>query len=65
MTVDKDAPTLNKIQKFWLNTKRIITISTKPTRKEYFTMMKVCLIGIGIIGGLSYIFQLIFNFIPF
>ncbi len=59
MTLDKDAPTLNKIQKFWLNTRRILTIATKPTRKEYWTMMKICLIGMAIIGGLSYIVQLI------
>ena len=59
MTVAKDAPTLNKLQKFSLNTRRILKIATKPTRKEYWTMMKVCLVGMAIIGGISYIVQLI------
>lgn len=61
MSVAKDAPvtSMNKIQKFMLNTRRIIKISTKPTRKQFFTMVKVCLIGLTIIGLLSYLIQLI------
>jgi protein translocase SEC61 complex gamma subunit len=49
----------SKLQRFWLNTKRIFKISTKPTRKEFGNMIKICLIGLGVIGLLSYIFQLI------
>ncbi len=63
MTVSKDTPQLNGIQRFWMNTRRIIKISTKPTKKEYWTMMKVCLVGLAIIGVLSYIVQLISNVI--
>lgn len=61
MSVAKDSPTetLNRLQRFWLNTKRIIKISTKPTRKQYFTMVKVSAIGLLIVGGLYYIVQLI------
>jgi len=61
MSVAKDAPvtSMNKFQRFMLSTKRIVKISTKPTRKQYFTMVKVCLIGLGIIGLLSYLIQLI------
>ena len=61
MSVSKDSPTnrMSGIQRFWLNTKRIFKISTKPSRKEFGNMIKICLIGLGVIGLLSYIFQLI------
>ncbi|MHA1775351.1 MAG: protein translocase SEC61 complex subunit gamma [Promethearchaeota archaeon] len=61
MSVAKDSPTvrMNKLQSFWLSIKRIIKISTKPTRKEFFTMVKVAFIGMLIIGGIYYIVQLI------
>ena len=61
--VAKDAPSqsMNRLQKFFLNSKRILKISVKPTRKMYGSILKVCLIGIAIIGALSYILQLIAN----
>ena len=63
--VTKDAPSqsMNKLQKFFLNSRRILKISVKPTRKMYFSILKVCLIGITIVGALSYIIQLIANLI--
>ncbi|MHA1520989.1 MAG: protein translocase SEC61 complex subunit gamma [Promethearchaeota archaeon] len=63
MSIAKDSPTakMTGLQRFWLNTKRIIKISTKPTRKQYFTMVKVSGVGLLIIGGLYYIVQLIAN----
>jgi protein translocase SEC61 complex gamma subunit len=63
MSVAKDAPSqsMNRLQKFFLNSRRILKISIKPTRKMYFSILKVCLIGILIIGALSYIIQLIAN----
>ena len=59
--VSKDSPsaTMNKLQRFFLNSKRILKISVKPTRKMYFSILKVCLIGTAIVGGLSYLIQLI------
>lgn len=61
MSVAKDSPsaTMNGLQKFFLNSRRILKISVKPTRKMYFSILKVCLIGITIVGALSYIIQLI------
>jgi len=63
MSVAKDAPSqsMNGLQKFFLNSRRILKISVKPTRKMYFSILKVCLIGLLIIGALSYIIQLIAN----
>ncbi len=39
--------------------KRIISISRKPTREEYITIIKVSSIGIGLIGLLGFVIQLV------
>ena len=61
MSVSKDSPSarMSGLRRFWLNTKRIFKISTKPGKKEYWTMVKISSIGIGIIGLLYYIVQVI------
>ena len=59
---DDDDSTPNvtsKFQTFLLNTKRILTISTKPTRKEYMQMLKICSVAMAIVGVLSFIIQII------
>lgn len=48
-----------KIATFFLESKRIFAISRKPTRKEYNLTVKICLVGLVITGGLSYIVQII------
>lgn len=48
-----------RFQKFWLETKRIFQTGRKPTRKEYGLTVKISLVGLAIIGGLSYIIQII------
>jgi protein translocase SEC61 complex gamma subunit len=53
----------NKFETFILNSKRVFATATKPTRKEYNQVLKICLIGMAIIGGLSYIVQLIFSIV--
>ena len=55
----------NKLETFYLNSKRIFATATRPTRKEFGQMLKICLIGVAIIGGLSYIVQLIFSVVKF
>ena len=65
MSIAKDAPAanMNKVQRFFLNSRRIFKIATKPSAKEFFMMVKVSLIGLAIIGGLAFIIQLIANVI--
>ena len=46
---------------FLQNTKRIIKIANKPSRKDYFLVFKICVIGLILLGVLSYIIQLIFS----
>jgi len=48
---------------FFQNTKRIVKIANKPDRKEYFTIFKICAIGLALLGVVSYVIQLIFTVI--
>ena len=48
---------------FFQNTKRIIKIANKPSRKDYFLVFKICAIGILVLGVLSYIIQMIWTLI--
>ncbi|NVM19178.1 MAG: protein translocase SEC61 complex subunit gamma [Candidatus Lokiarchaeota archaeon] len=50
-----------RIGAFFQNTKRIIKIANKPSRKDYFIVFKICAIGMLILGVLSYVIQLIFT----
>jgi protein translocase SEC61 complex gamma subunit len=60
----KKKPSLyNRIGIFFQNTKRIIKIANKPDRKEYFTIFKICAIGIVLLGAVSYVIQLIFTLV--
>ena len=63
MSISKDAPQRNGVQRFFLNSKRIFAIATKPSAKEFWMMIKVSLIGLAVIGGLAFIIQLIANVI--
>ncbi|MCK4381794.1 MAG: protein translocase SEC61 complex subunit gamma [Candidatus Lokiarchaeota archaeon] len=50
---------------FFQNAKRILKIANKPSRKDYFTVFKICAIGTVILGALSFVIQLIFNVVGF
>jgi protein transport protein SEC61 subunit gamma-like protein len=62
--IQHEKPSLyNRLGTFIKNTKRIIKIANKPTRKEYFTIFKICVIGLALLGAVSYVIQLIFTVI--
>ena len=48
-----------RFEKFWLETKRVFQTGRKPTKKEYGLTVKISLIGLAIVGGLSYVIQII------
>ena len=52
-----------RIGVFFQNTKRILKIANKPDRKEYLLIFKICGIGLLLLGGISYVIQLIWTFI--
>ena len=45
------------------NIKRILVIANKPSRKEYWMVTKIVLVGILLLGAVSYVIQLIFTVI--
>ncbi len=50
-----------RFKNFIQNTKRVLKVATKPSRKEFMTVLKICIIGIVILGAVSYVMQLIFG----
>jgi protein translocase SEC61 complex gamma subunit len=54
-----------RIGVFFQNTKRIIKIANKPSRKDYLLVFKICAIGILILGVVSYVIQLIWTLVNF
>jgi protein translocase SEC61 complex gamma subunit len=52
-----------RITLFFQNSKRIIKIANKPTRKDYFLVFKICAIGLVVLGVLAYVIQLIFSIV--
>lgn len=53
----------NKIKDFFESAKRIILISKKPSKKEYWAMAKIVGIGMIIIGVIGFIVKIIMNII--
>jgi len=54
-----------RIGVFFQNTRRIMKIANKPSRKDYFLVFKICAIGILVLGVLSYVIQLIWTLVNF
>jgi protein translocase SEC61 complex gamma subunit len=54
-----------RIGVFFQNTRRIMKIANKPSRKDYFLVFKICAIGMLVLGILSYVIQLIWTFVNF
>jgi len=50
-----------KIRSFLQSTKRIIKVATKPSKKDYWLVTKICLIGMVLLGAISYVIQLVFT----
>jgi len=56
---------VQKLVTFLGQCRRIFTIATKPSRKEYFDLAKVVAAGIGLIGLAGFILYLLFNLVLF
>lgn len=54
---------LKKIKEFLISSKRILSISTKPSKKEFWTMSKVIGLGMVIIGVIGFLVKLIMELI--
>ena len=51
----------DRLIKLFKNIKRILIIANKPSRKEYWMVAKIILVGITNLGALFYVIQLIFT----
>lgn len=49
----------NRLKRFIKETVRVLRVTKKPNKQEYWTTVKVTGIGIGIIGALGFIIFLI------
>ena len=54
---------MSKINKFLQSSRRILSISQKPGKKEFWLMSKIIGIGIILIGVIGFLIKVIFNFI--
>ena len=50
-----------RIVRFYQSTKRIVKVATKPSKKDYWLVTKICLIGMVVLGAIPYVVQLIFQ----
>ncbi|MFX1365090.1 MAG: protein translocase SEC61 complex subunit gamma [Promethearchaeota archaeon] len=50
---------------FFRNSRRIMKVASKPKRKDYFLVFKICIIGILVLGVVSYVIQSIFSVLDF
>jgi protein transport protein SEC61 subunit gamma-like protein len=48
-----------KLKDFWIQCKRVIRITKKPTKEEFLTIAKVSGLGILLIGFIGFVLQLI------
>jgi len=54
---------LSKFRSFVLESKRVFTVTKKPTKEEFKIIVKVSGIGILIIGLMGFIIQILWQFI--
>ncbi len=52
---------VTKLAKFIAESKRVIKVTKKPTKKEYMTIVKVSAAGILIIGLIGFIIQTVYQ----
>jgi len=54
---------VKSIKEFYLNSKRVINVSYKPTNDVFKRTLKIVVIGILIIGAMGYIISTLIGFV--
>lgn len=49
------------VRSFLKKVKRVLEVSSKPSREDFLTSLKVSLLGIAIIGTITYVVQMFFS----
>jgi len=52
-----------KISQFIESTRRLIHASSKPRREEVWLLLRITLLGIGVIGGIGFMVRILFLFL--
>jgi protein translocase SEC61 complex gamma subunit len=48
---------------FLASARRLLHVTTRPSRDELSLMVKICFLGIAIVGGLGYVIRILFLFV--
>jgi len=48
---------------FIASVRRLLHVTTRPTRTELWLMVKICFLGIAVVGGLGYVVRMLFLFV--
>jgi len=51
------------VRGFLTSTRTLFHVSSKPSREEYFILMKISLIGLALIGGVGFTVKILFWFV--
>ncbi len=52
-----------KVGQFIESTKRLIHASSKPSREEVWLLLRISLLGIGVVGGIGFMVRILFLFL--
>jgi protein translocase SEC61 complex gamma subunit len=52
------------LRSFFQSASRLLKLATKPGRTELWLSIKICFLGVIVIGGIGYIIQLIGSVLP-
>ncbi len=48
---------------FITSVRRLLHVTTRPTRTELWLMVKISFLGIAVVGGLGYVVRMLFLFV--
>ncbi len=48
------------VRTFMASTRRLIHVAQKPAREEVMLLIKISLLGVGIIGGIGFVVRILF-----
>jgi protein translocase SEC61 complex gamma subunit len=51
------------VKEFIESTRRLFQVTTKPGREELWLMIKISLVGIGVVGAIGFMVRILFLFV--
>ncbi|MFQ5621432.1 MAG: protein translocase SEC61 complex subunit gamma [Candidatus Nanoarchaeia archaeon] len=56
---------MSKTKEFLRECRRVLKVTKKPSTEEFKTIVKVCAVGMGIIGAIGFLLQMIWRAIQY